>query len=137
MGAQAIAATKTTDFAVLVREGLAKPGQKELPSKYLYDDIGSALFELICLLPEYGLTRAEERILGRYATEIVSHIPEPVAVAELGSGSGKKTRRLLQTLCRHQSVSYYPIEISPQALASCERELADIHCVSVVGIERE
>jgi L-histidine N-alpha-methyltransferase len=137
MGTHAIAATKTSDFAILVREGLAKPGQKELPSKYLYDDIGSALFELICLLPEYGLTRAEERILGRYATEIVSQIPEAVAVAELGSGSGKKTRRLLQALCRHQSVSYYPIEISAQALASCERELAGIHCVSVVGIERE
>ncbi|MGD0802177.1 MAG: L-histidine N(alpha)-methyltransferase, partial [Terracidiphilus sp.] len=53
-----------------VRDGLNKTGQKELPSKYLYDDIGSALFEAITRLPEYGLTRAEERILRRHSEEI-------------------------------------------------------------------
>ena len=46
-----------------VRLGLTKPGQKELPSKYLYDSVGSALFEVISILPEYGLTRADERLL--------------------------------------------------------------------------
>jgi len=137
MGTNTIPATKTNDFALLVREGLTKRGQKELPSKYLYDEIGSALFELICVLPEYGLTRAEERIFAKYAADIVSHLPGPVSVAELGSGSGRKTRLLLQALCRHRALSYFPIEISPKALASCERELSDMHCVSVVGLERE
>jgi L-histidine Nalpha-methyltransferase len=132
-----IAATKQNEFALQVRDGLTRPGQKELPSKYLYDDVGSALFELICKLPEYGLTRAEERILSRHAAEIVDPLPKPIAVAELGSGTGKKTRLLLEALCRRHSISYYPIEISSAALASCERELHDMHCLSVVGLERE
>lgn len=137
MSTQTITATKPNDFAVLVREGLTKVGQKELPSKYLYDDVGSALFDLICLLPEYGLTRAEERILAAHAEEIVSKLPESVAVAELGSGSGKKPRLLLEALCRRSALSYYPIEISPKALATCERELSDIRCINIVGLERE
>lgn len=137
MHTQAITAPRMNDFALQVREGLTKPGQKELPSKYLYDEIGSALFESICLLPEYGLTRAEERILARSAKDIVSLLPQAVSVAELGSGSGKKTRLLLQALCRRGALSYYPIEISPKALASCERELSDIPSISIVGLERE
>jgi L-histidine Nalpha-methyltransferase len=126
-----------SDFAFLVREGLTREGQKELPSKFLYDQLGSALFDVICLLPEYGLTRAEERILSRHAGDIVKHLPQSVAVAELGSGTGKKTRLLLEALCRRQTVSYYPIEISSSALASCARELNDMRCLSVVGLERE
>src|SRR5215475_6589410 len=137
MHTQTISTSKLNDFAAYVRDGLTKTAQKELPSKYLYDEIGSALFEAICVLPEYGLTRAEERILARHSKEIVLHLPNCVSVAELGSGSGKKTRLLLQALCRRGGLSYYPIEISPKALASCERELSDIQCINVVGLERE
>ena len=114
-----------------------KPGQKELLSKYLYDDVGSALFEVICQLPEYGLTRADERLLRRHAHDIVQRLATPVAVAELGSGSGRKTRHILEALCRRQRTSYYPIEISPTALAMCERELRDIESISILGFERE
>jgi dimethylhistidine N-methyltransferase len=124
-------------FAAEVRAGLERAGQKELPSKYLYDSIGSALFEAISLLPEYGLTRADERILRRYASEIADFLPSPLIVSELGSGSGKKTRCILEALCKREAISYYPIEISATALASCERELAGIDCISIVGIERE
>jgi dimethylhistidine N-methyltransferase len=137
MGTHTITTTRPNAFALSVREGLMKTGQKELPSKYLYDEVGSALFDLICLLPEYGLTRAEERILSTHAEEIVSRLPESVAVAELGSGSGKKTRLLLEALCRRTALSYYPIEISAKALAICERELSDIRCINIVGLERE
>ena len=56
-----------TALATDVIAGLTKPGQKELPSKYLYDTVGSRLFDVITELPEYGLTRAEERILNRHA----------------------------------------------------------------------
>jgi len=59
-----------------------------------------------------------------------------VAVAELGSGSGKKTRQVLEALCRRQRTAYYPIEISPSALAMCERELRDIESISILGFER-
>src|ERR1700751_2894905 len=125
------------EFATEVRAGLSRRGQKELPSKYLYDDVGSALFEVISYLPEYGLTRADERLLRRHAEDIVELLGGPVAVAELGSGSGKKTRSLLEALCRRQRTSYYPVEISRTALLMCERELSDIDAISIVGFERE
>jgi L-histidine Nalpha-methyltransferase len=132
-----ITADATYEFAGDVRAGLTKPGQKELPSRYLYDDIGSALFEVISFLPEYGLTRADERLLRRHSHDIVERLPAPIAVAELGSGSGKKTRWILEALCRRQRTFYYPIEISPSALAMCERELRDIDSVSILGFERQ
>ena len=124
-------------FAADVRAGLLRPAQKELPSKYLYDATGSMLFEAISVMPEYGLTRADERLLRRHAGDIVRLLPGPLAVSELGSGSGKKTRCILEALCGREAISYYPIEISATALASCERELADIDCVSILGVERE
>jgi dimethylhistidine N-methyltransferase len=126
-----------TRFAEEVCAGLTKPGQKELPSKYLYDAVGSRLFDVITELPEYGLTRAEDRILERYTREIAARVPHAVAIAELGSGSGMKTRRILSALARDHHARYFPIEISPTALAACEREMRDIAAVSVVGIERE
>jgi L-histidine N-alpha-methyltransferase len=125
------------EFAADVRAGLTHRGQKELPSKYLYDDVGSALFEVISHLPEYGLTRADERLLRRHGRDIVERLPAHVAVAELGSGSGKKTRWLLEPLCRRQPTCYFPIEISRAALARCERELGDIDSISILGFERE
>ena len=133
----AIPADATYEFAADVRAGLTRSGQKELPSKYLYDNVGSALFEVISHLPEYGLTRADERLLRRHADEIVDRVAGPVAVAELGSGSGKKTRWLLEAFCRRQRTSYYPVEISRSALVMCERELSDIDAISIVGFERE
>ena len=126
-----------SQFAADVCAGLSQPGQKELPSKYLYDAVGSALFEVICALPEYGLTRAEERLLRQHARDIVDQLPRPVVVAELGSGTGRKTRLLLEALARWQSTWYHPIEISPTALAVCRRELRDINSISIVGFERE
>src|ERR1700722_14106176 len=125
------------EFAAEVRAGLTRQKQKELPSKYLYDDVGSALFEVISHLPEYGLTRADERLLQSHADEIVERVDAPVAVAELGSGSGKKTRWILEALSRWQRTFYYPVEISHSALVMCERELSDIDSISIVGFERE
>lgn len=124
-------------FAKDVRAGLGKAGQKELPSKYLYDALGSMLFEAITLLPEYGLTRADERLLKRHSAEIARLTPNQAMVSELGSGSGRKTRAILSALRRYGPFSYYPIEISRAALASCEAELGDIDSVSIVGVESE
>lgn len=125
-----------SEFAAEVRASLTKPGQRELPSKYLYDEVGSALFETICVLPEYGLTRADARLLEKYAGEIVGRLPSPIQVAELGSGTGKKTRWILEALSQRQKTFYYPIEISPSALAACAKELGQIDLVSIVGFER-
>jgi len=98
----------------------------------LYDEVGSALFEAICVLPEYGLTRADARLLQNHACEIVNRLPSPLQVAELGSGTGKKTRWVLEALSKRQKTYYYPIEISPSALAACEKEMGQIDLVSVV-----
>jgi dimethylhistidine N-methyltransferase len=125
------------EFATDVSNGLTKSGQKELPSKYLYDEVGSRLFEVISALPEYGVTRADERLLRKYAAEIVERVPGVEIVAELGSGSGRKTRWILEALSHHRRTAYYPIEISATALAMCRRELADIDAISIVGFERE
>jgi len=125
-----------SEFSSDVVMGLSHAGQKELPSKYLYDEVGSALFEAICALPEYGLSRAGKRMLERYSGEIVDCVPGRVMVAELGSGSGQQTRWLLEALARRQSVNYYPIDISRNALFRCQAELGHIDMVSIVGFER-
>ncbi len=138
MMANSTMATSTAgDFVLDVRAGLTKAGQKELPSKYLYDAIGSKLFDVIAELPQYGLTRADERLLKEHAREIVRQTPGDVILCELGSGSGKKTRWILEALARRRHTYYFPIEISSDALAVCRRELADLPAVGIVGLERE
>jgi len=67
--------------------------------------------------------------------QIVGRLASPLQVAELGSGTGKKTRWILEALARRQKTYYYPIEISPSALAACEKELGQIDLVSIVGYE--
>src|SRR5215471_12705499 len=133
---QAVTADPVYEFAADVRGGLLK-SQKELPSKYLYDDGGSALFEVISALPEYGLTRADERLLRQHSRQMVARLSSPVMVAELGSGSGKKTRFLLEALDNGQHTRYCPIDISHSALTMSARELGDIEHISIVGFERE
>jgi L-histidine Nalpha-methyltransferase len=136
MAAPVPATEALAEFSSDVVVGLSQPGQKELPSKYLYDEVGSALFDVICVLPEYGLSRAGMRLLQRHAADIVERVPGPVMVAELGSGSGQKTRWLLEALARRQRVNYYPIDISSSALYRCQQELGQIDLVSIVGFER-
>src|SRR5208337_3024290 len=130
---QAVAIPPVSDLAQDVRAGLSKEGQKELPCRYFYDEIGSALFEAISHLPEYGLSRAGERLLQKYASAIVARVPSPAIVAELGCGSGRKTRWLLEALNHRHCVTYHPIEISRSALRMCQRELDDIDCLSIMG----
>ena len=72
----------------------------------------------------------------KHAEEIVRRLPSNLHVAELGSGSGKKTRYILEAVSRIQPTFYYPIEISPAALAACEKELGQIDMVSIVGYEQ-
>ncbi len=112
-----------SQFAREAKAGLTRPDQKTLPCRYYYDEIGSALFEAITCLPEYGLTRSDARIIEKNAAEIASMIPPGAIVAELGSGSGTKTRKLLEALGR---AAYFPIDVSPAALSACARELAPV-----------
>src|SRR5438477_5701110 len=90
-------------FAHDVRAGLtASP--KRLPCCYFYDRLGSALFEAICQLPEYYLTRAEEEILRAHREEIADLFPMGTDLIELGSGSAAKTRLLIEVFLRRQRV---------------------------------
>jgi dimethylhistidine N-methyltransferase len=117
------------EFVREVRAGLGGFGQKTLPCRYLYDDVGSALFEAITHLAEYGLTRADARILQTHAAEITGCLPGPLEVAELGSGSGIKTRPVLESLRQRQSVTYFPIDLSATALAYCVRQLEPLGAI--------
>ncbi len=109
-----------------VADGLSKE-QKQLPSRYLYDGLGSALFEAITLLPEYGLTRADERLLNSHSRKIAAAVGSTPTVCELGSGSGKKTRYILEALRnRYDHVVYRPIDVSAAALEMCGKELGDL-----------
>ena len=106
-------AAAADDFAGDVRRGLAAP-RKFLPPKYFYDELGSQLFDAICLLPEYYLTRAEGEIFARRSAEIVERASE---LFELGSGSATKTRRIVEALvARQRGLTYVPVDISPAAL---------------------
>jgi L-histidine Nalpha-methyltransferase len=108
------------EFLSDVVAGLSQ-AQKTLPPKYLYDRAGSALFEAITAIQEYGLTRADARILERCAGEVAALVREPVRVVELGSGSGRKTRWILEALGRPV---YDPIDVSETALDQCKSELS-------------
>ena len=121
-----ISRPSVSEFAADVRAGLTKP-QKELHSKYFYDELGSALFEAITHLPEYGLTRADERLLHAHALDIATFIATPCAVVELGSGTGKKTRSILTALKpASERLRFFPIDVSADALAYCAHDLADV-----------
>ena len=128
------AITPATDLAEEVRVGLGGPGPKMLPSRFLYDELGSALFDAISLLPEYGLTRADERILQAHASDIVSRLPSPLRVVELGSGSGRKTPWILGAVASRNPTTYHPIDVSPSALDRCRASMAGLPGVSVEPI---
>jgi L-histidine N-alpha-methyltransferase len=125
------------DFAEDVRRGLASQ-RKALPPKYFYDELGSHLFDAICLLPEYYLTRAEGEIFERHAREIVAAAragARRVTLFELGSGSASKTRRIIEALLEGQGgLKYVPVDISPAALeASASALLGDYARLSVTA----
>ena len=114
---------RTASFAEDVLAGL-RASPKRLQSKYFYDEVGSALFDVITLLPEYYLTRAETEILREWGWEIVRALGNPVEFVELGSGSAVKTRILIEEALRVQRALHYsPIDISGEALRASAASL--------------
>lgn len=104
-----------------VVEGLQKKEQKTLPSKFFYDKRGSKLFEKICLLDEYYLTRTELSIMSENIQAIANQAGKNVQLIELGSGSSRKTRLLLDHL--EDIHSYVPVDISDEFLKDIARNL--------------
>jgi dimethylhistidine N-methyltransferase len=125
-----------SDFAHAVAEGLTRKRQKTLPASWLYDEVGSALFEAITVLPEYGLTRADSQLLSRAAGEIVRASHHPDLIVELGSGSGTKTRHVLAAAASQSArVEYRPIDISSAALEICVKGVDGMERICVEPIE--
>ncbi len=125
-------------FAQEVREGLAA-SPKRLACRYFYDAAGSQLFEEICALPEYYVTRAEREILAERAEDIIAPFDTAIDLVELGSGSASKTRMLVEALLRrHGCLRYVPIDISRAALERSANELLrDYAGLTVSGIVAE
>ena len=121
------------DFANDVRRDLALQ-PKQIQSKYLYDALGSCLFEAICRLPWYRITRAEGRLLSRWSARVVETLSDPLTLVELGCGNGEKIAMVAEALrSRRRGVSVHLIDISPTALELSERTLNRFEHVSVVG----
>lgn len=97
---------------------------RHLPCKYLYDERGSQLFEQICDLPEYYLTRCEIAILEEHASEITSHFGPDCGLIEYGSGSSRKTRLLLERL---PEAVYFPVDINRRDLERTAKRLSREH----------
>lgn len=111
------------DFAADVRRGLTAP-RKTLPPRWFYDALGSALFDAICFLPEYYVTRAESEVLLRNAEEIADAFGPHARLVELGSGSARKTRILLDAITQRQrELEYVPVDVDAMMLERADREL--------------
>ena len=121
------------EFAADVARDLALT-PKQLQSKYLYDALGSSLFEAICRLPWYRITRAEYRLLELHAAEIVSAVGDRSTIVELGCGSGEKLAVLATALqARGASARVHLIDVSTDALAQTEQRLSRLEHFSVLG----
>ncbi len=127
-------AKKEQDFAKDIAYGLTRKN-KFIPSKYFYDKTGSELFDQICSLPEYYLTRKEMEILDSVKQELPEYLDGNYAVVELGSGSAVKTRYLFEVLSKNQQkIEYYPIDISGIVKESSERLQNEFDNLQITGI---
>lgn len=110
------------DFAAAVAAGLrAKP--RQIPCRYLYDHVGSHLYERICQQPEYYPTRTEAAILARHGA-LIAELTGPMNLVELGAGSSSKTGLLLEAyLLAGGRPGYFPIDVSSSALRLGQAEL--------------
>ena len=134
-------ALRPDSFADEVRAGLtANP--KSLPCRFFYDAEGSRLFEAICELPEYYLTRAGAEIMEKRADEVVAKLPRGAMLIELGSGSSAKTRRLIERFLRRDGrLLYIPVDISRSMLEESAHALLDefarLEIIAVAGEYQE
>jgi L-histidine Nalpha-methyltransferase len=118
-------------FAAAVAGGLGQPC-KSIPAKYFYDAQGSALFEEICALDEYYVTRTEVAVMAAFAAQIAQRIGPDCELIEFGSGASDKVRILLDALDRPRA--YIAVDISPAALAAAaERIAADYPALHVAA----
>jgi len=124
--------TLVSSFAEDVRHYLQLT-PRQLPSLYLYDGLGSALFDAICELPWYRITRAESTLLERHRQEIFAHLPELTRIVELGPGDGRKLQTLVEGTT--DALTAHLIDVSAGALARAAHTLSDAYHVAVIPHE--
>jgi dimethylhistidine N-methyltransferase len=125
--------TSAAQFAEDVRYYLSLT-PRQLPSRYLYDALGSALFEAICQLPWYRLTRGELALLDAHAPDVFAALRPVTRIVELGSGSGEKLTALVGAAARATGpLQVHLIDVSPQALDLAARALSSFDNVRVVA----
>lgn len=118
----------TSAFAEDVRHYLQLT-PRQLPSLYLYDALGSALFDAICELPWYGITRAENRLLARHRQEIFAHVPGLKRIVELGPGDGRKLQTLVGAATTPLTI--HLVDVSAGALTRAAHTVSDALHVKV------
>ena len=106
---------------------------RQLPSEFFYDPLGSALFEAICELPWYRITRAERALLTRHGADILSRVDPLSTVVELGPGSGAKLLTLLSTRDSARDLTVHLIDVSAAALTQASRALAELGVADIVA----
>jgi dimethylhistidine N-methyltransferase len=124
-------------FAADVRDQLTRD-PRQLPTRYLYDDLGSALFEAICRLPWYRITRAEERLLLAARDDVMRLVDPLQTVVELGPGSGAKLQRLLQAPARGgRATDVHLVDLSASALDMAKLALGELPGLRVIAHEAD
>jgi len=109
--------------------------QKSISPKFFYDMKGSELFDKICNLPEYYLTRVETNLLKTIGSELEKFVSDNMRLVELGSGYAVKTRLLLDVLTNIQNnTEYFPIDISDILQESSQKLLDDYENLSITGV---
>src|SRR4249919_2360106 len=121
---EGVAFSARTDFVSDVAEYLQRT-PRQLPSRYFYDALGSALFDAICRLPWYRVTRAETALLVRRAARILDGLRRPLSIAELGCGNGEKLAVLLDRAGAGVR-RVHLIDISPTALLNAKHRLTGL-----------
>jgi len=122
--------THLTAFAEDVRRSL-QLSPRQLPSQYLYDPLGSALFNAICELPWYPITRAESRLISAHRDAIVAQLPDVTRIVELGPGDGRKLRTLIERWAA--PLTAHLIDVSEEALNRAVQTLSDLDHVSTIA----
>jgi dimethylhistidine N-methyltransferase len=121
----------SAEFAEDVRRYLTLT-PRQLPSRYLYDALGSALFDAICELPWYGVARAEARLLTAHRRDVLAKLPRLTTIIELGPGDGRKLRTLLDGEPLAGPLTAHLVDVSAAALAAASQTLSDIERLTVI-----
>ena len=124
---------EATQFAEDVREHLTR-NPRQLPSRYFYDPLGSALFDAICQLPWYPITRAESRLVAAHSRALNRHLHRLSTIVELGPGNGEKLKLLLERAGWSRTpLDVHFVDVSSRALDTAVRTLSALEPVRVIA----